>query len=95
MLIQNRKWHLWKKINLTKNETNSTSIHDYTFVVLEKLYLKQNDKFNAYFSKSYQLFLDIAVFDLELLENLEYLWKIQKSQKSKNILLQNLVNKNY
>ena len=44
-----------KMIDLKKSETNSTSIHDYTFVVLEKLYLKKMINLMP-FSKSYQLF---------------------------------------
>ena len=71
-----------KMIDLTKNETNSTSIHDYTFVVLEKLYLKQNDKFNAFLSNHIN-YLDIAVFDLELLEKFRIFMENPKDSKIK------------
>ncbi|MFY9082910.1 hypothetical protein OU980_12705, partial [Aliarcobacter butzleri] len=40
-----------KMTELTKKDHTSQSIHDYTFVILEKLYKKQNDKFNAFLSK--------------------------------------------
>lgn len=56
-----------KMNNLIKNEDTSTSIHDYTFVVLKKLYLKQNNKFKAFLASNIN-YLDEAVFDLELLE---------------------------
>ena len=71
-----------KMIDLTKNETNSTSIHDYTFVVLEKLYLKQNDKFNAFLANHIN-YLDIAVFDLELLEKFRIFMENPKESKIK------------
>ena len=69
-------------IDLTKNETNSTSIHDYTFVVLEKLYLKQNYKFNAFLANHIN-YLDIAVFDLELLEKFRIFMENPKESKIK------------
>ena len=67
---------------LTKNEINSTSIHDYTFVVLEKLYLNQNDKFNAFLEKNIN-YLDTAVFDLDFLEKFENFMQNPKDSKIK------------
>ena len=67
---------------LTKNEINSTSIHDYTFVVLEKLYLNQNDKFNAFLAKNIN-YLDTAVFDLDFLEKFENFMQNPKDSKIK------------
>lgn len=71
-----------KMSKLTKNETNSTSIHDYTFVVLEKLYLKQNDKFNAFLANHIN-YLDDAVFDLALLEKFRIFMENPKDSKIK------------
>ncbi len=71
-----------KMLNLTKDETNSNSIHDYTFVVLEKLYLKQNDKFNSFLAKHVN-YLNIALFDLELLEEFRVFMENPKDSKIK------------
>jgi hypothetical protein len=71
-----------KMIKLTKNETNSNSIHNYTFVVLEKLYLKQNDKFNSFLANHIN-YLDLATFDLELLEKFRIFMENPKDSKIK------------
>lgn len=71
-----------KMTKLTKNEINSTSIRDYTFVILEKLYSKQNDKFNAFLAK-YINHLDISYFDLELLEKFRIFMENPKDSKIK------------
>ncbi len=67
---------------LTKNELNSTSIHDYTFVILEKLYLNKDDKFNAFLANHIN-YLDTAVFDLKFLEKFEIFMKNPKDSKIK------------
>lgn len=66
--------------NLIKNENTSTSIHDYTFVILEKLYLKQDDKFKAFLAKNIN-YLDTAVFDLKLLEKFKDFMELPKQSK--------------
>lgn len=76
-----------KMINLTKNETNSYSIHDYTFVILEKLYLQKNDKLNAFLANHIN-YLDEAVFDLSLLEKFETFMKNPKDSKIKEYFAQ-------
>lgn len=76
-----------KMISLTKNETNSSSIHDYTFVILEKLYLEKNDKLNAFLANHIN-YLDEAVFDLSLLEKFETFMKNPKDSKMKEYFAQ-------
>jgi hypothetical protein len=69
-----------KMNNLIKNEETSTSIHDYTFVILKKLYLKQNDKFKGFLSENIN-YLYEASFDLKLLEKFKNF--IEEPKKSK------------
>lgn len=71
-----------KMSKLIKEEDGSTSIHDYTFVILEKLYLKQNDKFNAFLANHIN-YLDIATFDLALLEKFRIFMENPKDSKIK------------
>ena len=71
-----------KMITLTKNETNSSSIHDYTFVILEKLYTKQDEKFNAFLANHIN-YLDESVFDLSLLERFRLFMESPKDSKIK------------
>lgn len=70
-----------KMQNLTKDEDISTSIHDYTFVVLEKLYEKKGDKFKAFLSKNIN-YLYEATFTLPLLIEFE---NFMKNKKASNI----------
>lgn len=69
-----------KMNNLIKNEDTSTSIHDYTFVVLKKLYLKQNNKFKAFLASNIN-YLDESAFDLELLEKFKKFMEEPKQSK--------------
>ena len=71
-----------KMITLTKNETNSSSIHDYTFVILEKLYTKQDEKFNAFLANHIN-YLDESIFDLSLLERFRLFMESPKDSKIK------------
>ena len=71
-----------KMTNLMKEEETSSSIHDYTFVILEKLYLKQNDKLNAFLANHIN-YLDEAVFDLALLEKFKLFMETSKDSKIK------------
>ena len=74
-----------KMTELTKKDHTSQSIHDYTFVILEKLYKKQNDKFNAFLSK-YINYLDMSAFDLELMEKFEIFMKSTPDSKLKEYM---------
>ncbi|BAK71142.1 hypothetical protein [Aliarcobacter butzleri] len=74
-----------KMTELTKKDHTSESIHDYTFVILEKLYKKQNDKFNAFLSK-YINYLDMSAFDLELMEKFEVFMKSTPDSKLKEYM---------
>ncbi|MDK2040329.1 hypothetical protein [Aliarcobacter butzleri] len=74
-----------KMTELTKKDHTSQSIHDYTFVILEKLYKKQNDKFNAFLSK-YINYLDMSAFDLELMERFEVFMKSTPDSKLKEYM---------
>ncbi|MCT7537110.1 hypothetical protein [Aliarcobacter butzleri] len=74
-----------KMTELTKKDHTSQSIHDYTFVILEKLYKKQNDKFNAFLSK-YINYLDMSAFDLELMEKFEVFMKSTPDSKLKEYM---------
>ncbi|MFY4782269.1 hypothetical protein ACOTWN_03530 [Aliarcobacter butzleri] len=74
-----------KMTGLTKENHTSQSIHDYTFVILEKLYKKQNDKFNAFLSK-YINYLDMSAFDLELMEKFEVFMKSTPDSKLKEYM---------
>lgn len=71
-----------KMSNFTKEEEISTSIYNYTFVILEKLYQKQNDKFNAFLANHIN-YLDISSFDLELLEKFRVFMENPKNSKIK------------
>jgi hypothetical protein len=71
-----------KMSNFTKEEEISTSIYNYTFVILEKLYQKQNDKFNAFLANHIN-YLDISSFDLELLEKFRVFMENPKDSKIK------------
>lgn len=72
---------LYEKMNkLIKDEKSSNSIHDYTFVVLEKLYLKQNDRFKAFLAKNIN-YLNDSAFDLQLLEEFKKFIKEPKESK--------------
>ncbi|MBP6163995.1 MAG: hypothetical protein KA438_07495, partial [Aliarcobacter sp.] len=71
-----------KMITLTKNETNSSSIHDYTFVILEKLYTNQGEKFNAFLANHIN-YLDESIFDLSLLERFRLFMESPKDSKIK------------
>jgi hypothetical protein len=86
-----------KMEKLIKEETTSTAIHDYTFVVLKKLYLKQNDKFYAFLASNIN-YLDEASFDLALLEKFRIFMQEPKQSKiqehfAKKYLEQNLLKK--
>lgn len=74
-----------KMTELTKKDHTSQSIHDYTFVILEKLYKKQNDKFNAFLSKHIN-YLDMSAFDLELMERFEVFMKSTPDSKLKEYM---------
>lgn len=74
-----------KMTELTKKDHTSQSIHDYTFVILEKLYKKQNDKFNAFLSKHIN-YLDMSAFDLELMEKFEVFMKSTPDSKLKEYM---------
>lgn len=74
-----------KMTELTKKDHTSQSIHDYTFVILEKLYKKQNDKFNAFLSKHIN-YLDMSAFDLELMERFEVFMKLTPDSKLKEYM---------
>lgn len=71
-----------KMTELTKDEHTSQSIHNYTFVILEKLYKKQNDKFNAFLSENIN-YLDMADFDLDLMQKFEIFMKEKPNSKIK------------
>lgn len=71
-----------KMMALTKNETNSSSIHDYTFVVLEKLYTKQDEKFNAFLANHIN-YLNESTFDLASLEKFRLFMQNPKDSKIK------------
>ncbi|MFW2554550.1 hypothetical protein [Aliarcobacter butzleri] len=77
-----------KMTELTKKDHTSQSIHDYTFVILEKLYKKQNDKFNAFLSKHIN-YLDMSAFDLELMERFEVFMKSTPDSKLKEYMQTN------
>lgn len=65
---------------LENKDHKSHSIHDYTFVVLTKLYKKQNDKFKTLLSKSIN-YLDSNSFDLESIEKLQVFSNTKKQSK--------------
>jgi hypothetical protein len=65
---------------LTADEHTSESIHNYTFVILKKLYLKQNDSFKAFLSSNIN-YLSEASFDLPLLENFDEFLTSKKQSK--------------
>lgn len=65
---------------LTANEHTSESIHNYTFVILKKLYLKQNDSFKAFLSSNIN-YLSEASFDLPLLEKFNEFLTSKKQSK--------------
>ncbi|MDY0051816.1 MAG: hypothetical protein RBR65_04675 [Aliarcobacter sp.] len=84
-----------KMQKLIKDEISSTSIHNYTFVVLEKLYLKQNDKFYAFLASNIN-YLNEASFDLKLLEKFKTFMEEPKQSKiqehfAKRYLEQNML----
>ena len=65
---------------LTADEHTSESIHNYTFVILKKLYLKQNDSFKAFLSSNIN-YLSEASFDLPLLEKFNEFLTSKKQSK--------------
>ena len=65
---------------LTADEHTSESIHNYTFVILKKLYLKQNDSFKAFLSSNIN-YLSEASFDLPLLEKFNEFLTSKKESK--------------
>ena len=65
---------------LTSDEHISESIHNYTFVILKKLYLKQNDSFKAFLSSNIN-YLSEASFDLALLEKFNDFLTSKKQSK--------------
>ena len=65
---------------LTSDEHISESIHNYTFVILKKLYLKQNDSFKAFLSSNVN-YLSEASFDLALLEKFNEFLTSKKQSK--------------
>ena len=77
----NKENEIYEKMEiLTKNEDTSTSIHDYTFVILEKIYKKQNDIFKAFLSEKINYLMDTA-FDLESLEKFRIFMEEPKKSK--------------
>ena len=65
---------------LTAEEHISDSIHNYTFVVLEKIYNKQNDSFKAFLSSNIN-YLNESSFDLTLLEKFNKFLTSKKESK--------------
>lgn len=66
--------------NLISKEHNSDSIHNYTFIILEKLYAKQNDKFKEFLAAQIN-YLNDYNFDLPLLEEFNKFLNTKKQSK--------------
>ena len=69
-----------KMKKLISKEHNSDSIHNYTFVILKKLYAKQNDRFKEFLASNIT-YLDSSAFDLPLLEKFNEFLNSKKQSK--------------
>ncbi len=76
---ENTVYDRLKQITSNKDH-HSSAIHDYTFVILEKLYKKQNDNFKEFLSQKVN-YLNDSSFTLELLNQFKTF--IQTKSKSK------------